>query len=175
MKPVTLTVTAHSQVFVSTDHTLEIDIPADTVSATQMQTAGGSVHLTIVQLDGGSGGGAGQIILGSYQLLLQDVAGKPLTTLVLAHPLTITYHLQTSHQSLLLKGQTVYAFWDGSQSASTSTGNSGIPGQGGQQPTSLQTSVDPTGTSWSVSTSLSTAAPHMGMQRPRSLRSPIVR
>ncbi|MDQ2714974.1 MAG: hypothetical protein M3Z08_08715 [Chloroflexota bacterium] len=157
MKPVTLAVTSQAQLFISKDHTLEIDIPTDTISATQMQTAGGSVHLKIVQLDAGSGGGAGQIILGSYQLLLQDAAGHPLTTVVLAHPLTITYHLQTYQQPLLLQGQTVYAFWDGSQSAPATTGNSGTSGQGGQKPTSLKTSADPARTSWSVSTTLSNA------------------
>ncbi|GER88986.1 hypothetical protein KDW_31480 [Dictyobacter vulcani] len=162
----TLHLTPAAQHFLSTDKQLSIDIPAGTVSASQVQAAGGTITLHVDQMSGFSGGAAGgHIILGTYQLRLVDAAGKLLTTLRLAQPLSLQYHLLTGQKGLVWDNQEVYALWNGAtdnvQGAAASVPSSSDPmarlataRQTIRSPRLMKTRKDVAKETWSVSTSL---------------------
>src|SRR5262249_8868248 len=107
-----ITLTGGPQHFLGKDGRLEIDIAAGTLSPVQLLGAGGSITLVITQVLPASGGTtSGRISFATYQVLLEDAAGHPLSTLVLAHPLVLRYHLFLSEEKLLVYGQVVYALW----------------------------------------------------------------
>src|SRR6185312_14620764 len=106
------------------------------------------------------------IFLGTYQILLLNAKGDPLTDLVLAHPLKIGYHLLPRKAGLIVKGQTVYTLWNGNTSGSTTSNQTGstttkstsTSGQVGK-PTFVRALAEPTQpTLWSVESDLSGAA-----------------
>ena len=110
--PQMLSLTPLAQHFLSSDKHFAVDIAAGTVSATQVQAAGGKIQVQIVQTDGPGGGSAsGQLLFGTYQLNLLDAQGQPLTTLALAQPISVSYHLSSDQASLLPQNPLVYAFW----------------------------------------------------------------
>src|SRR6266852_329644 len=112
MPPATITLTGQPQQFTGKDGRLEIDIAAGTVTPAALLSAGGSIILSIRQVLPASGGvTSGRISFGTYQVLLQDAAGHPLSTLALVHPLVLRYHLFLSEEKLLVRGQVVYALW----------------------------------------------------------------
>ncbi|GER89989.1 hypothetical protein KDW_41510 [Dictyobacter vulcani] len=156
--------TPKAQHILFSDGHLEIDVPANTVSAQQVQAAGGRIDLKVVQVDAGSGSSlSGHIMLGSYQLALLDAKGHALTTLVLAQPLTLHYHLLAGQGSLLWKDQTVFALWQNDAAATTTVGTSpqtkAQANAGGQKPTLLKAKKDVAPLSWSTVTNLSAVAP----------------
>ena len=103
--PVTLALTPQAQTVTTQDGHLEIAVSAGTVSAAQIQTAGGHLFLKVSQTEGGSGGSAnGHIILGTYQLQLLDAHAKSVSSVVLAHPLMLSYHLGSFQTSLIWQG-----------------------------------------------------------------------
>src|SRR5713226_1836951 len=112
MPPATIPLTGQPQQFRGRDGRLEIDIAAGTVTPAALLSAGGSIILSIRQVLPASGGTtSGRISFGTYQVLLQDAAGHPLSSLALAHPLVLRYHLFLSEEKLLVRGQVVYALW----------------------------------------------------------------
>src|SRR6266567_3889867 len=112
MPPAKITLTGQPQQFLSKDGRLEIDIAAGTLSPAQLLGAGGSITLAITQVLPGSGGINSEFLsFGTYQFLLADAAGHPLSSLALAHPLVLRYHLLPSQETLLVRGQVVYALW----------------------------------------------------------------
>ncbi|HEY7419025.1 MAG TPA: hypothetical protein VH593_27840, partial [Ktedonobacteraceae bacterium] len=110
-------VTAHlstsAQQVKSSDGHLVIQVQAGTVSAAQIKAAGGTLSLKVTPIVPATGGGAsGRLFLGTYQLALQDAAGNPVTTLVLAHPLTLQYQQLPQDNLVLASDQVVYALWN---------------------------------------------------------------
>ncbi|GCF10715.1 RHS repeat-associated core domain-containing protein [Dictyobacter arantiisoli] len=164
--PVEFVLTSQAQTLVSKDGHVSVGIPANTVTAQQIKAAGGKISLKIVQTSSTSGGQAsGRLIFGTYQLHLLDATEHPLTTLVLAHPLTLRYHLAPAQQSLLAKGQALDILWQNVSStttpttptsaASTTTSNaSATPQASNSAPVLLRTAKDTGSLSWSISTSL---------------------
>src|SRR6266851_10057845 len=112
MPPATITLTEQSQQFLGKDGRLEIDIAAGTVTPAELLSAGGAITMSITQVLPASGGvTSGRISFATYQFLLEDAAGHLLSSLVLAHPLVLRYHLFLSEEKLLVRGQVVYALW----------------------------------------------------------------
>ena len=156
--PSVLTLTPQAQQVLTKDGHLQVTIPAGTVTSAQVKAAGGTIHLTIKQTDPGAGGGAGgRVFLGTYQLLLQDAHNQPLTTLALAHPLTLTYRLQPAQSTLVLNGQAISAIWQAlTPAGSTATGNTKASPASSQPATHVQLATRASkGLDWSVSTTLS--------------------
>ncbi|GHO48680.1 RHS repeat-associated core domain-containing protein [Ktedonospora formicarum] len=162
--PSVLSLTSQAQQVVTKDGHLEITIPAGTVNATQIKAAGGVIHLQVTQTDPGSGGGSGgRLLLGTYQLLLLNAQNKPLTTLVLVHPLTLKYRLQSSQSALVLQDQAVYAFWQNlvpptsnTTSKKTTTNSTQAAPSSGKPVTHVQVAKkESKEIAWSVTTTLS--------------------
>ena len=172
--PRTVVLTTGAQQVVSGNGAFELDIAAGSVSAAQIQAAGGAIRLTVKQIDPGSGGASsGRIFLGTYQVLLQDTVGKPLTTLVLAHPFTFRYHAPTGLQSWLWQDQSVEAIWQpitSTQSAAAATRALALPSSSASQ-VLLAHKDAPTTAVWSVSTNLGATAAgvHSAVTTPQSL------
>ncbi|MBV9616558.1 MAG: hypothetical protein JO031_13980, partial [Ktedonobacteraceae bacterium] len=119
--PLMVSLTTGAQRVLSRDGNFELDIAAGSVSAAQIQGAGGAISLKVVQLDAGSGGDvSGRVFLGTYQIQLLTAQGKPLTTLVLAHPFTFRYHAPKALQGWLWQDQHVYAIWQPSTTVPSS-------------------------------------------------------
>ncbi len=80
MPPMTISLTTQAQHVLSKDGQLEINIAAGSVSAAQLSSARGTIHLTITQVLPGSGGASSNnILFGSFQILLQDASGALLS------------------------------------------------------------------------------------------------
>jgi RHS repeat-associated protein len=65
--------------FIGSDGRLEIDVPAGAVNATDLQTAGGSLALSVKEIapaSGSNAGGSGLASLGTYLVQLVDAHGK---------------------------------------------------------------------------------------------------
>lgn len=165
--PVTFTLTTKAQQLLSKDGHFEVDVPAATVSAAQIKAAGGAIRLKIVQQRAASGGQAsGHLLFGTYQLQWLRGDGTPLTTLVLAHPLTLRYHLSTQQQSLVWKDQEVDALWQNTSGPAASPSLPSSPASHAvtsgaiatvartHLPVVWKTKRDPGQTSWSVTTLL---------------------
>ena len=156
MPPASIALTSQAQQFLSKDGQLEIDIAAGAVSGAQLQGAGGSVFLKVTQLLPDSGGAQGDhLFFGTYEFSLQDASGKVLTTVPLAHPLTIKYHLRRDQAKLLYKGQTMYAVWRSGDASTLLTGVKPLTSQPIPYASKLLlASADKSGLIWSISSSL---------------------
>ncbi len=102
---------------------------------------------------------SGRISFGTYQVLLEDAAGHPLSSLVLAHPLVLRYHLFLSEEKLLVRGQVVYALW---RPGDASTLISGFPAAFSSSTTSsphLSTTPTPGPVTTPASTATTTPTP----------------
>ena len=144
----------------SRDGAFELDIAAGSVSAAQMQAAGGAISLKVVQLEGGSGGDvSGRVFLGTYQVQLLTRQGQPLTTLVLAHPFTFRYHAPKALQGWLWQDQPVYAIWQPSATTASSVKATTTMPQALPSSQLLLAHKDaPTVAVWSVTTNLGIAS-----------------
>ncbi len=160
MPPAKITLTGQPQQFLSKDGRLEIDIAAGTVTPAELLSAGGTIILSIRQVLPASGGTtSGRISFGTYQVLLEDAAGHPLSSLVLAHPLVLRYHLFLSEEKLLVRGQVVYALW---RPGDASTLISGFPAAFSSSTTSsphLSTTPTPGPVTTPASTATTTPTP----------------
>ncbi|HEU5376654.1 MAG TPA: hypothetical protein VFV38_14560, partial [Ktedonobacteraceae bacterium] len=115
MKPARLTLTPAAQHFLSSDGQLGVDIPAGSLTASQVSQFGG-VSLSITQVQPGSGGLESEhLFFGTYEFQFFTAQGQPIRQLALHHPLTLSYHLNAHQQLLLYKGQQVYALWNAVQ------------------------------------------------------------
>ncbi|GCE23204.1 RHS repeat-associated core domain-containing protein [Dictyobacter kobayashii] len=158
----TRSLTPQAQHIQTSDGHLVVDVLADTVSAQQVSDAGGRIQLKIVQVDAGSGGAvSGHLMLGSYQFSLFDAQGHALTTLVLAHPLTLHYRLLPQQGSLLWKSQTIVAIWNtNTPTVSTQAPSAqaqASPQTGSSKPMLLVAQKDATALSWSTATTLTSS------------------
>src|SRR6266568_2586770 len=161
MPPAKITLTGQPQQFLGKDGRLEIDIAAGTVTPAELLSAGGSIILAIRQVLPASGGvTSGRISFGTYQVLLEDAAGHPLSSLALVHPLVLRYHLFLSEEKLLVRGQVVYALWRPGDASTTPTPSPSPtpPPTSSPTPQVLVASGDTTGLVWSVSTALASHA-----------------
>ena len=171
--PQSVVLTTAAQQVMSGNGTFELDIAAGSVSAAQIQAAGGAIRLTVNQTDPGSGGDAsGRVFLGTYQLQLANAADKPLTTLVLAHPFTLRYHAPTALQGWFWQDQEVTAIWQpvSATQASVGTRALALPSSSASQ-VLLARKDAPTTAVWSVSTNLGAASAgvHSAVTTPQSL------
>jgi hypothetical protein len=158
----TIPLTSQPRQFRSRDGRLELDIAAGTLSPAALLGASGSITLSITQVLPASGGTpSGRISFGTYQFLLQDAAGHPLSSLVLAHPLVLRYHLFLSEEKLLVRGQVVYALWRPGDASTLISGlapafSSATPTAPHSSPTSTP---GPTATTTPLATTTPTASP----------------
>jgi hypothetical protein len=159
--PQKVALTTLAQQVLSRDGTFELDIAAGSVSASQIKAAGGSISLMLSLVEGASGGGSsGRVFLGTYQIQLSDAQGKPLTSLVLAHPFTFRYHAPVAQQGWFWQDQRIDAVWQPSAAGSSSikaaatTASAATP-----LPHMLLAQKDAKAAIWSVSTNLSTSTP----------------
>lgn len=163
--PEIFSLTPDAQHIMTQDQHLEVDVPAGAISAQQVADAGGQIQLSIVQTDAGSGSSlSGQLMLGTYQLSFMDTLGNPLTTLVLAQPFTVSYHLSSDQSSLLWQDQTVYALWNNvTPTATTSSSAKALVPQiqtaASDDPIYLTATKDASSLRWSTTTHLSASAP----------------
>ena len=164
MPPAKITLSGQPQQFLSKDGRLELDLAAGTLSPAQLLGAGGSITLVITQVLPASGGTpSGRISFGTYQFLLQDAAGHPLSSLVLAHPLVLRYHLFLSEEKLLVRGQVVYALW---RPGDASTLISGLaPAFSSATPTAPHSRPAPTPGPAATTTPAATSFPTAGGKR----------
>src|SRR5579883_2617285 len=174
MQPARLTLSQTAQQFVSSDGQLEVDLPANSLDATQLAQIPGNIALIITQVKPGGGGMRSEhIFFGTYEFQFFDGTGKPLTGVHLLHPLTLHYHLRPDQQTMLWKGQTITALWSQVQGStiepaiplatrSQTTGTAQIQPTGvmplpanSQAPMMLQGSSDKSGLDWSFQSDLS--------------------
>ncbi len=95
MQPMHLVLSATQPVHAtSNDGLLDVTVPAGSVSAADLASAGGSASLSVLQVAPPSGStNGGYISLGTYLLQVQDSKGHELAAgHGLQHPLTLTYH-----------------------------------------------------------------------------------
>ena len=119
MKPAKLALSPAAQHFVSSDGLLTVDIPAQSLDATQLAASPGGLFLFITQVKAGGGSTSGGLIaFGTYEFQFFDGAGKPANTVRVLHPFTVQLHLPKDQQ-LVWNGQTVYALWTAVQGAPT--------------------------------------------------------
>jgi RHS repeat-associated protein len=142
--------TAH---FLGSDGRLEISIPADGVTATDVAAAGGAMNLSIRQIDpesGGNAGGSGHYSFGSFLIQVLNASGG-VASQGLRSPVTLTLHYGTKTSALNLVQAYVVL-------------NSSLPvnslGAGAPQPvlgtfSSQQTTFDPVGQTLGASVPLS--------------------
>ncbi len=156
MQPARLVLTSAAQHFVSSDGQLSVDIPADSLAASQLTQLGG-VWLYITQVQPGSGGlDSEHLFFGSYAFQFFNAQGKALSALPLQHPFTLSYHLNKAQQPLVWQGQQIYALWNAVQTSATPpslTAKTAVAPKAvsaSQKPTLQYAQMDPTGTVWSV-------------------------
>ena len=156
--PQTITLTTTAQQVLSRDGTFELDVAAGSVSAAQIQAAGGTISLTLSMVEGASGGGSsGRVFLGTYQVQLSNAQGKPLTGLVLGHPFTFRYHAPAAQQGWFWQDQSINALWQPSATIQSSTNAAAATTVAPVQPTHLLLAQkDANAAVWSVSTNLDT-------------------
>src|SRR5260221_4960514 len=158
MSPATLTLSPQAQQFVSNDGRLEVDMPAGALTSTQVQAAGGTITLKLTQILPGSGGIRSEhLFFGTYQVQLLDASGAPVAHLALAHPLVLRYHLLPSQETLLVRGQPVYAILRGGDASTLLAGAAPTTAAKNQPSTAsrlLLATGDTTGLVWSVSSNL---------------------
>jgi hypothetical protein len=142
--PQTLSLTPQAQHFLSADKHFALDIPTGTVSPAQVKAAGGKIQLQVVQTEiPGGGSASGELLFGTYQLNLLDAQGQPLTSLILAQPIQVSYHLSQDQTSLLQQNPVVYAFWGAASSSPSATSKSSSSRTSSQMTTVHQpTTVD---------------------------------
>lgn len=98
------------------DGRLELDVPANAVTASDVAQAGGKLRLHVTQTAPGSGsnaGGSGHFSLGTYLIQLVDAHGKLMST-GLHQPVTAKYHyskyekyLDLEHAYVIVNGSAV--------------------------------------------------------------------
>ena len=89
--------------FLGSDGKLEVDVPANAVSAADIASSGGSLNLKITQIapaSGSSAGGSGRISFGTYLLQVVDGQGNRVAQ-SLSAPVTMKYHPDNAGRSAL--------------------------------------------------------------------------
>lgn len=166
MQPAKIPLTTAGQHFVSSDQQLVVDIPADSLDATQLaQAGGGGLTLYITQVRPGSGGlNSEHLFFGTYEFQFFDASGRALSALALHHPFTLSYHLRVDQQPLVWQGQQVYALWNAVQGntippdLSATTAVTPNSASASQAPILQFAQMDRTGTIWSVQSGFSASS-----------------